>query len=111
MSDMTHRQFFGDKERAFTLTHVEIAELERVLNAGIGTICLRLMASQFFHNDLVQIIRLGLVGAGTNPEEAAALVAAYGASRPIEEIHPLALAIVERLWFGKAHDTKDEVPA
>jgi len=97
-----HRQFFGDAERAFALTPELIGELERKTGAGIGGLCRRLFAGDFRHAEIIETIRLALIGGGTPPEEAAALVAAYAARRPLIEVYPLAVSILETAWFGKA---------
>lgn len=108
----THRQFFGDGERTFSLTPVLIVELERKTGAGIGGLCRRLFAGDFRHADLTETIRLALIGGGEAPEDAAALVATYAAHRPLAETYPLAVAILETVWFGTvqsvAHDPKPE---
>jgi hypothetical protein len=102
MSDMTHRAFFGDAERAFLITPELIAELERKTGAGIGALCQRLFAGQFSHADITQTIRLALIGGGSSPSEADALVSAYALGRPLSETYPIAVSILETLWFGEA---------
>lgn len=97
---ITHRAFFGDGERAFTLTDPMIAELERLTGTGIGSLFLRLTRSDFRLNDLTEVIRLGLIGGGTSPEDAARLVETYGRHRPIAEVLPLALDILDARWNG-----------
>lgn len=47
MSAITHRQFFGDGERDFTLPLPQIIELERLTNAGIGALSRRILTNQF----------------------------------------------------------------
>jgi len=47
MSDMTHRVFFGDRERDFKITPKLIAELERQTGVGVGALCKRLFAGDF----------------------------------------------------------------
>lgn len=103
-----HHQFFGDAERSFALTPELIVELERKTGAGIGGLCQRLFASDFKHADLLEVVRLALIGGGEKPEDAAALVAAYATTRPLAETFPLAVAILETLWFGRAQDREDD---
>jgi hypothetical protein len=100
MSELTHRAFFGDAEHDFCITPELIIELERKTGAGIGGLCRRLFAGDFRHADVTETIRLGLVGGGTAPKEADALVSAYASNRPLAEIYPLAVSILETLWFG-----------
>jgi hypothetical protein len=100
MTEITHRAFFGDGERTFKLTPELIVELERKTGAGIGGLCRRLFAGDFRHGDINETLRLALIGGGTSPKEADALVAAYAINRPLGETFPLAVAILEALYFG-----------
>lgn len=97
---ITHRAFFGDGERAFALTDPIITELERLTDSGIGALYARMVRNDFRLNDLIEVIRLGLIGGGTNPEDAARLVATYAKDRPIGEVLPLALDILDARWSG-----------
>ena len=92
--------FFGDKERPFTLTDDMVMELEASTGTGIGTLHQLLLAHAFKLADLAEVIRLGLIGAGTSPEEAARLVNSYARNRPIAEVQPLATAILAARWLG-----------
>lgn len=100
----TLRQFFGDGERTFSLTPLHIEELERLSNAGIGAIAKRLFAGQFRHADILQTIRLALIGGGEKPQVAASLVEVYAAHAPINESLPLAVSILEIAFFGKTNE-------
>ena len=101
MSDTTHHAFFGDGERDFRLPPKMIIELERKTGAGIGGLCQRMFRREFGINEITETIRLALIGGGEKPERAAELVAAYVNDRPLAETYPLAVAILETLWFGK----------
>lgn len=103
---ITATAFFGDKERPFTLSDDMVAELEAKTETGIGTLFQRLTAHAFRLADLAEVIRLGLIGAGTSPEEAARLVSTYARNRPVAEVLPLATAILAARWLGA-----DEVQA
>ena len=48
----------------------------------------------------LDVLGVGLIGGGTSPKDADALVTAYAVARPIAEIFPLSVAVVEKLWFG-----------
>lgn len=103
MSDLpTLKTFFGDAERDFALTPALIEELEQKCGAGIGAIAKRLFAGQFRHADMIETIRLALIGGGEAPQRAASLAKLYAAERPINEALPLSIAILETLFFGKA---------
>lgn len=98
--------FFGDAEYAFRLTPALITELEAKTGSGIGAICQRVFARQFTQAEIVETIRLSLIGGGTVPKRAAELIAAYVTDRPLAEIYPLAAKILERLWAGAPHESK-----
>ncbi|RWD50561.1 MAG: gene transfer agent family protein [Mesorhizobium sp.] len=97
---MTHAAFFGEREHAFALTHDQIIELESKTGAGIGSLCLRVPEGHFRHAELVEIIRLSLIGGGTTPQEAAALADTYAAKRPLSESFPIAIAVLQAVWSG-----------
>jgi hypothetical protein len=99
-----HVAFFGDKPHDFRLTPELIIELERTSGVGIGALCQRLFAGAFNHRDITETIRLALVGGGMSPKEADALVTAYAINRPMNETYPLAVSIMECLWFGAAKE-------
>ena len=101
-TELTHHVFFGDGEHDFLLTPEMIVELERKTGSGIGSLCRRLFAGDFRHADLIEVIRLSLIGAGTSPKDANSLVTAYAVNRPLSEIYPLVVSILETLWFGNA---------
>jgi Phage tail tube protein, GTA-gp10 len=97
---LTHTAFFGDGEHSFALTDDMITELERIADLGIGALYLRCVNMQFTLSDLVEVIRLGLIGGGSTPEQAARLTDTYGRNRPIDELYPLALDILDARWGG-----------
>ncbi|HEV7335544.1 MAG TPA: gene transfer agent family protein [Bosea sp. (in: a-proteobacteria)] len=99
---MKHVAFFGDGEKTFALTDPMAKELEQKAGIGIGALYQRLMSAHFYLADLTETIRLGLIGAGTSPADAQRLVETYATDRPVMEIVPLALDIVEARWSGTA---------
>jgi len=96
----SHRQFFGDAPRSFTLTTPMIVELERVCGTGIGSLSRRLFQGQFAHHELLAVLRLGLIGAGERPEVAASLVSTYAEPLPITDLYLIALPVLETRMFG-----------
>lgn len=98
---ITHRCFFGDGEHAFTLTDPMLAELERLTGLGVGALYLQLVNMAYPATILLEIIRLGLIGAGTAPETAKRLCDTYAANRPLSETFPLAFEIMDARWSGK----------
>jgi len=97
---MKHTAFFGDGEKTFALTHPMILELERKTGHGIGALFDRIRHSQFAFTDLIEVIRLGLIGGGTSAAEADALVKTYAIARPLGESLAIALGILSTLFFG-----------
>lgn len=93
--------FFGDGEKSFSLTPEMIMELERKTNSAIGSVYGRFMHAQFHFIDIIEIIRLGLIGGGASPEEANILIESYAKPRPIMETMPLAFDILDLAWNGK----------
>lgn len=94
------RQFFADREYDFRLDPATILELERVVGAGIGGLSRRFFAGDFRFAELTETIRLGLIGGGTDPQEAAALVGAYSGRMSVIALYSLALPIIEATMFG-----------
>lgn len=115
---MMHTAFFGDGDKSFALTPDMIGELERKTGAGIGAIYQRFLTGQFHFADIMETIRLGLIGAGTTPADAQALVDTYGRPTPIIEAYQLAADILEMRWSGTVENeivsdsaTNEETPA
>jgi hypothetical protein len=100
MSDTIHREFLGDSIRDFRLTPPMIIELERICHGGIGGIVRRVFARDFTFAEVTETIRLGLIGGGTDPEEAAALIAAHVTPRPLMIGFALATAILQATMLG-----------
>jgi hypothetical protein len=92
--------FFGDGEYQFRLTPTVIKELETKCGVGIAMIGNRIFAKAFAHADIIETLRLALIGGGTAPKRAAELIAAYVADRPLAETYPLAAKIFEKFWCG-----------
>lgn len=109
MVETKTRAFFGDAEHDFQLTPEMIVELERLIGSGIGTIFGRLARNEFSFTEVVETIRLGLIGGGMAPQKALALVDAYARRRPMSETLPTALAVLEALWFGVGPVTEEVV--
>ncbi|MBJ7578139.1 gene transfer agent family protein [Devosia sp. MC532] len=93
-----HTAFFGDRERNFSLTPHLIPELERLTGKGIAAIVDGVRRASFA--ELVNTIRLGLIGGGAHPEEASALTNTYVKAHSLGEVHLLALDILNDLWTG-----------
>jgi len=104
-----HVAYFGDGEKTFALTDPMIRELENKTGVGIGLLSTRCMSSYFYIGDLIEIIRLGLIGADMSPAEAQRLVDSYATNRPFAEIVPLALDILAARW-GREDEAPRAIP-
>lgn len=105
-----HTAFFGDGEKTFAFpTRELIEELERKTGHGIGALFRRFRSSDYAFSDVLQVLRLGLIGGGTAPAEADQLVAIYGIGRPLAEVFAVADGVITALFFGKVEeDTEDD---
>lgn len=72
----------GNKRRKFELRIGEIGEIERLCNAGLGAIQLRLATMGWRYDDIRDSVRLGLIGGGASEAEAETLCVAYVDGRP-----------------------------
>jgi hypothetical protein len=108
---MRHVTFFGDGEHAFALPFPMIEELQRKTGIGIGALFYRLRSMQFAIADIAETIRLALIGGGMEPKAALAMVQTYVEKRPLAETLPIALAILETLWFGTPTVIEEGEPA
>ncbi|MBX5149564.1 gene transfer agent family protein [Rhizobium lentis] len=95
-------QFFGEADHSFHLEPSLVLELERRLGSGIGAIYRRFISADFGFADLTQVIRLGLIGGGMEPKNAAELVEVYGARMSVSELYMVALPVMEALMTGDA---------
>jgi len=99
---MTVTAFLGDGEYPLALPFLLAEELQRKTGVGIGALFQRVRTLTFAINDLAETIRLGLIGGGMEPAAAFQLVETYVKQRPLAETLPVALLILEVLWFGTA---------
>lgn len=101
MSDVQTIAFLGNQDHPFALTPWAIEQIEKLPGVSIGMLCLRFPSGQFSYPELIETIRLALIGGGMAPEAAKALVDSYVIGRPLTETFPLAARILFRLWNGK----------
>lgn len=93
-----HKAFFGDRERDFSLTPHLIPELERLSGKGIGAIIDDIR--RLSYSEMANTVRLGLIGGGAHPKEAADLLQVYVGAHPLGELLLLAQAVLTDLWIG-----------
>lgn len=97
---MKHTAFFGDSEYAFALPTPLIEQLERKAGHGIGAIFRRVQAQEFSVREVAEVIRFGLIGGGTDPVDANALVKTYVEQWPLADNVELAHNILFARFFG-----------
>ncbi|MCE7029535.1 gene transfer agent family protein [Jiella avicenniae] len=95
----THRAFFGDAHYDFALKAPQIAELQHLCGAGIGTLCQRIFRGDFAYSDLVETIRLALIGGGLDPQRAAELIEVYSEVTALERLAEIAIDVLGKRYF------------
>lgn len=68
---------WGDGDTTFCLLIKHLRELEEKRKAGSFEIWLRLSGTSFLIDDVIEVLRLGLIGAGVQPMLALGLVTKY----------------------------------
>jgi hypothetical protein len=102
---------WGDGAYTFRLGLSELEELERLLNLSVFQIVMRLSPETRIATtrEIIQTIRLGLIGGGLSPVDAMTKVDRYVDQRPLDEnrdaAYAVALASIMRL-----HSSEVEKP-
>lgn len=106
---------WADGKYLFALKLKQIEELQRLCGAGLGEIAQRLLVDRRWRvSDVVETIRLGLVGGGMPAVRARELIDTYVDGRPLADprdpANPLvtAQAVIMAAYFGVA-DAVDEL--
>lgn len=104
-------QDFGDGSYTFRLGLGEIEELERKRDLSIFQIVRRLSPEvrEARLSDISEVLRLGLIGGGTTPVDALALVRRYVDERPLDENRDVAYA-VGLAALMRVHSSELETP-
>lgn len=95
---------WADGFHTFRLPTAQLEELQELTDAGPGWVKARLETGSWLVRDVIQTIRLGLIGGGMAPEQARKLVQRYVEARPLFENVPVARKILEAACTG----VKDE---
>lgn len=99
---------FADADYLFRLPLKRIAELEEKCGAPIGAIWKRVcLTGDYKANDLVETVRLGLIGGGMDAQDARKLIERYCDQWPLAEWHSHALAILGACVEGYEVKGKD----
>lgn len=101
---------FADADYLFKLPVKRIAELEEKCGAPVGTIWKRVcLTADYKVVDLLETVRLGLIGGGLDPQEARKLIDRYCDAWPLQIWHQHAIAILGVCVEGYA-DAESERP-
>ncbi len=104
--------FWGDGENKFNIAPIgHILELEDKCRCGVREILTRIASDRWYANDLRETLRLGLIGAGKDPEEAHKLVVRYFDGRPMLESAKPAFAVLAAALVGVPEDDVGKKPA
>lgn len=105
---------WGDGAYLFALKLKQIEELQRLCGAGLGEIAQRLLVERrWYAGDIVETIRLGLIGGGLPAVRARELIETYLEGHPLADprdpSNPLATAqaIITAAYFG-VPESRDE---
>ncbi len=93
----------GDYE--FRLGWGEIAQLQEKCDAGPFVILHRLQTGTWRLEDIENVLRLGLVGAGRKPEEATKLIKEHVKTRPVGDYSIHASVVLKQAVLGP-HEEK-----
>jgi hypothetical protein len=105
------RRPFAGRERTFRLRLGEASELERLCEAGIGAIMVRIATHQFKIADIREAVRLGLQGGGASEPEATALVMHNVDKVPLAQHIALAADIIGAYVNGLPEEVSKKAPA
>jgi hypothetical protein len=98
-------------EHAFLLTIDHLRALQNKCDAGPEWILARLGSKQWFVDDVIQPIRLGLEGGGLDKEQARKLVQKHVEDRPITLSVLTARAVLMAALYGDPDDPVGEAKA
>ena len=105
---MTHARVtltWGDGEHDFDLGPIKhLLELEEKCGVGVGAILQRMALGQWTVNDVREVLRLGLIGAGAKPTQAFVTLKRYCDDRPLAESIPAAKAVLLAAIVGVPGD-------
>jgi hypothetical protein len=89
---------FADGTYSFDINKIALLqELQEKTGRGPMALFQRLASGQWFIEDLIQTIRLALIGGGTKPADAAVLVDRYVIGQPLVRSVKLAVDVLEQL--------------
>lgn len=101
---------WADGDHHFHLRWGELIELQGKCDAGPAFILSRMFSGHWLVQDISEVIRLGLIGAGMAPTKALELTRTYVEARPPDENLVLAIHILRAAVTGLADGEELEGP-
>ena len=95
-------------EHTFLLSIKELRALQDKCDAGPAFILFRLQNGQWRVDDIIETIRLGLIGGGEDPAKARKLVTDFVEDRPLSISIPIAQVILMSAILGPEDDPTGE---
>lgn len=94
---------FADGSYAFDLSRIALLqELQEKTGSGPMAVFRRLVSGEWRIEDVTETLRLALIGGGTAPVQAAALVQRWVIERPLVESLKIAIASLQAVMVGSA---------
>lgn len=100
---------FGDGEHLFRLPLKQIAELQEKCDAPLGVVYERVRTGRYKGEDLVETVRLGLIGGGMSGPDARKMIERYCDTWPMDVWHTHALAVLAACIHG--YEPSEDQPA
>jgi hypothetical protein len=100
-------KFVGDNEYVLRLRIEELIALQEALNVGPYFLSQRLVAGNWFVEDVTQTIRLGLIGGGMRHEEAAKLIRNYVKEGYLSDYYLCAYEVLMAALIGVADEEEE----
>jgi hypothetical protein len=100
-------EFVGDNDYPLELRIGELRALQASINSGPAVMLSRLQDGAWFVDDIIEPIRLGLIGAGMEHRAAKRLVDTYITGGALLQYLPVALKVILAALIGNEEDQPD----
>ncbi|WP_413709376.1 gene transfer agent family protein [Rhizobium sp. Rhizsp82] len=93
-------RIFGDGKYKFHIGYDEAVEWERKRRKGLYPTMVALLAGDWQVADVTEVVRVAMIGGGSDPVEAFEISDRYVRQRPLIESMQLAIDVLELAYFG-----------